>query len=66
MINDFEITHEMADMPPEVWQFLKKHKFFAMIIEKKYGGLEFSAYAQACSAAPCGYIHCGCLNRRCA
>ncbi|GAM57336.1 acyl-CoA dehydrogenase [Vibrio ishigakensis] len=29
MINDFEITHEMADMPPEVWQFLKKHKFFA-------------------------------------
>ncbi|GAM62009.1 butyryl-CoA dehydrogenase [Vibrio ishigakensis] len=47
MINDFEITHEMADMPPEVWQFLKKHKFFAMIIEKKYGGLEFSAYAQA-------------------
>lgn len=47
MVNDFEITHEMADMPPEVWQFLKKHKFFAMIIEKKYGGLEFSAYAQA-------------------
>ncbi|WP_261815746.1 acyl-CoA dehydrogenase FadE [Vibrio gallicus] len=47
MVNDFEITHEIADLPPEVWQFLKQHKFFAMIIKKKYGGLEFSAYAQA-------------------
>ncbi|PMO30665.1 acyl-CoA dehydrogenase FadE [Vibrio breoganii] len=47
MINDHEITHEIADMPPEVWQYLKDHKFFAMIIKKKYGGLEFSAYAQA-------------------
>ncbi len=25
-------------------QYLKDHKFFAMIIKKKYGGLEFSAY----------------------
>ncbi|OBT16899.1 acyl-CoA dehydrogenase [Vibrio sp. UCD-FRSSP16_10] len=47
MVNDYEITHELADMPPEIWQYLKEHKFFAMIIKKKYGGLEFSAYAQA-------------------
>ncbi|CAM2770600.1 acyl-CoA dehydrogenase FadE [Vibrio rarus] len=47
MVNDYQITHEMADMPPEIWQFLKQHKFFAMIIKKQYGGLEFSAYAQA-------------------
>jgi acyl-CoA dehydrogenase len=26
---------------------LKQHRFFAMIIKKEYGGLEFSAYAQA-------------------
>lgn len=48
MVNDYEVTHELADLPPEVWQYLKDHKFFAMIIKKKYGGLEFSAYAQSC------------------
>lgn len=47
MVNDFQVTHELADLPPEVWQYLKDHKFFAMIIKKKYGGLEFSAYAQS-------------------
>ncbi|PWC17003.1 acyl-CoA dehydrogenase [Brenneria roseae subsp. roseae] len=47
MANDFEITHERADLPPELWAFLKQHRFFAMIIKKQYGGLEFSAYAQA-------------------
>ncbi|EOC1315266.1 acyl-CoA dehydrogenase FadE [Cronobacter turicensis] len=47
MANDFQITHEMADLPPELWAFLKEHRFFAMIIKKEYGGLEFSAYAQS-------------------
>ncbi|MCT6518377.1 MULTISPECIES: acyl-CoA dehydrogenase FadE [Enterobacterales] len=47
MTNDFEITHELADLPPEIWQYLKDHRFFAMIIKKEYGGLEFSAYAQS-------------------
>lgn len=43
--NDWQITHELADMPPEVWAFIKEHRFFAMIIPKEFGGLEFSAYA---------------------
>ncbi|MEZ8635005.1 acyl-CoA dehydrogenase FadE [Vibrio cyclitrophicus] len=47
MVNDYQVTHELADLPSEVWQYLKDHKFFAMIIKKKYGGLEFSAYAQS-------------------
>ncbi|MDX1525397.1 MAG: acyl-CoA dehydrogenase FadE [Pseudidiomarina maritima] len=47
MLNDWEATHELADMPEDVWQYLKDHKFFAMIIKKEYGGLEFSAYAQS-------------------
>ncbi|SFN38663.1 acyl-CoA dehydrogenase [Izhakiella capsodis] len=47
MANDFAITHEMADLPPELWAHLKAHRFFAMIIKKEYGGLEFSAYAQS-------------------
>ncbi len=47
MVNDYQVTHELADLPPDVWQYLKDNKFFAMIIKKKYGGLEFSAYAQS-------------------
>lgn len=47
MANDFQITHELANLPPELWAFLKQHRFFAMIIKKQYGGLEFSAYAQS-------------------
>lgn len=47
MVDDWQTTHELADLSPEVWQFLKDNKFFAMIIKKKYGGLEFSAFAQS-------------------
>ncbi len=47
MTNDHQITHELADLPPEIWQYLKDNKFFAMIIKKEYGGLAFSAYAQS-------------------
>lgn len=46
LMDDWEATHELADMPENVWQYLKDNKFFAMIIKKEYGGLEFSAYAQ--------------------
>ncbi|TVT56368.1 MAG: acyl-CoA dehydrogenase [Sedimenticola thiotaurini] len=47
MLDDWQITHELADMPPEVWAYIKQEKFFAMIIPKRYGGLEFSALAQS-------------------
>ena len=45
MVNDWEITHVHADLPPELWDFIKKNKFFGMIIPKQYGGLGFSALA---------------------
>ena len=48
MLDDFDITHRRADLPPEVWAFLKSRGFFAMIIGKQYGGLAFSAYAHSC------------------
>ena len=51
MLDDWNITHERGDMPPEVWDFLKSRGFFAMIIPKRYGGLEFSAYAHSCVLA---------------
>ena len=47
MLDEWDIAHERGDMPPDVWAFIKKHRFFAMIIPKEYGGLEFSAYANA-------------------
>ena len=45
MLNSWEITHRDADLNPETWAFLKKHRFFGMIIPKEYGGLGFSAMA---------------------
>jgi acyl-CoA dehydrogenase len=47
MINDFEITHQLADLPPSMWQFIKSQGFFGLIIPKQYGGKEFSAYAHS-------------------
>jgi acyl-CoA dehydrogenase len=47
MIDDWQITHELADLPPDVWAYIKKHKFFGMIIPKSYGGLGFSALAHS-------------------
>jgi len=47
MLDDWKICNEDFDLPVEVWTFLKKHQFFAMIIPKKYGGLEFSALAHS-------------------
>ena len=47
MVSQHHVSHELADLPPEVWSYLKNKGFFAMIIKKKFGGLEFSAYAQS-------------------
>ncbi len=47
MLDDWDITHHRADLPPEVWQFIKERGFFGMIIPKEYGGLAFSAQAHS-------------------
>jgi acyl-CoA dehydrogenase len=47
MVDDWKITHEHADLTPEVWDYLKKERFFGMIIPKEYGGLGFSALAHS-------------------
>ena len=47
MLNDWQITHELYDLPPPVWQFIKDHGFLGMIIPKKYGGLGFTALAHS-------------------
>ncbi|MDQ3287690.1 MAG: acyl-CoA dehydrogenase [Pseudomonadota bacterium] len=45
MTDDWDITHVRADLPPEVWDFIKTNRFFGMIVPKEYGGLGFSALA---------------------
>jgi acyl-CoA dehydrogenase len=47
MLDDWRINFELHDLPPEIWDFLKRNKFFGMIIPKSYGGLGFSAYAHS-------------------
>ena len=47
MIDDWEINNEKADLPADVWKFLRDKKFFGMIIAKSYGGLGFSAFAHS-------------------
>ncbi|OYU89942.1 MAG: acyl-CoA dehydrogenase [Bradyrhizobiaceae bacterium PARB1] len=47
MIDDWKINWELRDLPPEVWDFIKREKFFGMIIPKEYGGLGFSPYAHS-------------------
>jgi len=47
MVDDWTINWELGDLPPPVWDFLKRKGFFSMIIPKEFGGLEFSAYASS-------------------
>lgn len=47
MCIDWDVTHKHAGLSPEVWNYLKDNKFFAMIIKKEFGGLDFSAYCQS-------------------
>ena len=42
LVDDWRIQQD-RDLPPEVWDFLKRHGFFGMIIPESYGGLGFSA-----------------------
>jgi len=46
MLDDFKVAQD-RDLPPAVWAFIKKHKFFGMIIPKAHGGLGFSAAAHS-------------------
>jgi acyl-CoA dehydrogenase len=47
MLDDWKINWEWRDLPPEAWAFVKRHKFFGMIIPKEFGGLGFSPYAHS-------------------
>ncbi|HMB74247.1 MAG TPA: acyl-CoA dehydrogenase family protein, partial [Gammaproteobacteria bacterium] len=46
-IDEWQITHELVDLPPELWETLRRGGFFSMIIPKEYGGLGFSPLANS-------------------
>jgi acyl-CoA dehydrogenase len=43
MLDDWQVSHELNDLPPEAWRFIREQGFLGMIIPKRYGGLGFSA-----------------------
>ena len=47
MLDDWQVTHELFDLPKPAWDHIRKHRFFGMIIPKQYGGLGFSALAHS-------------------
>jgi len=46
MIDPWKL-YRTRDIDKEVWEYIKKQKFFGMIIPKEYGGLGFSALAHS-------------------
>ncbi len=46
MVDDWDVFQK-KDFTPEVWDYIKRKKFFGMIIPKEYGGLGLSAYAHS-------------------
>lgn len=47
MVDDWRMTWETHDLPPEAWDYLKHEKFFGIIIPKEHGGLGFSNFAHS-------------------
>ncbi len=43
MLDEWDIVEHRRDLPEEAWAYIKKHRFFSMIIPEEYGGLGFSA-----------------------
>ncbi|WP_097461637.1 acyl-CoA dehydrogenase [Mangrovitalea sediminis] len=47
MLNDWEITHELYDLPESVWTYIRESGFFGLVIPKAFGGMGFSATAHS-------------------
>jgi acyl-CoA dehydrogenase len=46
MVDDWDVNRR-GDLSPEAWAYLKKERFFGMIIPKEFGGRGFSAAAHS-------------------
>lgn len=47
MLDDWQIVQHDRDLTPATWSFLKANGFFGLVIDKKYGGKGFSAFAHS-------------------
>jgi acyl-CoA dehydrogenase len=47
MLDDWRIVMYDYDLPPGVWEYLKKERFFGLVLPKEYGGRAFSALAHS-------------------
>jgi acyl-CoA dehydrogenase len=47
MLDDWRITHEEQDLPPEVWDHIRRYRYFGLSLPVEYGGLGFSARAHS-------------------
>lgn len=47
MLDEDRIVRKDHDLPPEVWDYLKRERFFSLIIPEEYGGRAFSSLAQS-------------------
>jgi len=47
LTDDWEICETHRRLPDKVWDFIREHRMFGMIIPEEYGGLEFSAQANS-------------------
>ncbi|RAP33491.1 acyl-CoA dehydrogenase, partial [Candidatus Marinamargulisbacteria bacterium SCGC AAA071-K20] len=50
LVNDWEV-YRTREIPQKAWDYIKKEKFFGMIIPKEYGGLGFSPMANSAVVA---------------
>ncbi len=51
MLDEDQIVRQDHDLAPEVWEFLKRERFFSLIIPRDYGGRQFSSLAQSAVVA---------------
>jgi acyl-CoA dehydrogenase len=47
LVDDWDVTHERLDLPPQAWRFIREQGFFGLIIPEAYGGKGFSALAHS-------------------
>ena len=47
MVDDWTLNWRDHDLSPAVWNFMRRNKFFGMIIPKEFGGLGFSNTAHS-------------------
>ena len=47
LLDDWKIVQEDCDLTQQTWDYIKEKGFFGLVIDKKYGGKGFSAFAHS-------------------